>query len=61
MTFDAYREAIKQGFEYAIFDGYVINLSKYKNQHPGGAIIFQIIRGQDIGQFITGSNTNLDV
>lgn len=53
---------MKTGRCLALYDGYVVDLECFKNQHPGGAGIFnQIARGHEIGQFLNGSSTNLNL
>jgi hypothetical protein len=60
MTISDFDREVNKGAQWCLFDNYVIDLKPFIASHPGGPFLLWVIVGQDVGQFLNGSLTNMD-
>lgn len=60
MTLDEFHHGIAAGESWALYNNYVIDLSVYQFEHPGGRFLIHRCIGQDLGHYLNGSATNVD-
>ena len=63
MKSEEFDEKIKKGAKLVILDGYVLDISSFMNEHPGGRFSLEHNIGRDVGKFFHGgySLENLDL
>jgi hypothetical protein len=47
----------RQGKNLAFCNEYVIDLTWFKWSHPGGSVVFEAVRGEDLGKYMSGCST----
>lgn len=57
-TMEKFLGEISKGKRYCLFDDVVLDLTYYI--HPGGPMFIHTIIGQDVGQYLNGSLSNVD-
>jgi len=55
MTLEKFNEGIADGKKWCLYNNYVINVTIFRFNHPGGRHLFDPVIGKDIGQFMDGS------
>lgn len=51
------KEIIEKKREWVFYDEYILDVSGFKWNHPGGSFVFPLIYGQDAGKFINGCSS----
>lgn len=54
MSSDEFRKAVSGGEELVILDDLVLNVAKFKSEHPGGKFLVEYNVGRDISKFFYG-------
>ena len=57
MKIQEFEQELASGRELCTFDNYVIDVTKFKAEHPGGGVLIQKTIGRDVGKFIYGAYT----
>lgn len=54
---DVYKEIIRERKNWVFYDDYLLDVTWFKFNHPGGMFMFPMVYGQDIGKYINGCST----
>jgi NAD(P)H-flavin reductase len=57
---DVLAEIVQHQREWVFYDDYVLDVSGFKWNHPGGMFMFKDVFGQDVGKFINGCSSAED-
>ena len=54
---DILNEIRTKNRKWVFYDDYILDVSGFKLNHPGGSFVFKSVYGQDVGKFINGSSS----
>jgi cytochrome b involved in lipid metabolism len=54
MTSDEFNQRVESGSKLVILDGYILDVSKFLDSHPGGRFSLEHNLGRDISKFFHG-------
>ena len=54
MTYDKFNSNVKNGAKLVILDGYILDVAKFLNDHPGGRFSLEHNIGRDFSRYFYG-------